>query len=257
MVPSMPAIKTTVRDGWSFHLKPADPGHADGVARGGKDARRAGRRFERGFIMHISEGILSGPVLVSGMALAAAGTAAGLRKLDYDRIPRAGILSASFFVASLIHVPIGPSSVHLILNGIIGIILGWGAFPAILVALTLQALFFQFGGITTLGVNTVTMALPAVLCYFGFRLAVRKRASLVLPAAFTCGFLSVFLSAVMVGAALVCTEGNFFKVSALVVTAHLPVMIIEGIVTAFCVAFLRKVQPTLLPGLPDPRPPVR
>ena len=36
--------------------------------------------------MHISEGILSGPVLISGAALAAAGTAVGLKKLDYDRI---------------------------------------------------------------------------------------------------------------------------------------------------------------------------
>ena len=52
--------------------------------------------------MHISEGILSGPVLISGAALAAAGTAVGLKKLDYDRIARAGILSAAFFVASLI-----------------------------------------------------------------------------------------------------------------------------------------------------------
>ena len=60
-------------------------------------------------IMHISEGVLSGPVLISGIALAAAGTAIGLKILDYDRIPRAAILSASFFVASLIHVPIGPS----------------------------------------------------------------------------------------------------------------------------------------------------
>ena len=94
--------------------------------------------------MHISEGVLSGPVLLSGAALAAAGTAVGLRKLDYDRIAQAGVLSAAFFVASLIHVPIGPSSVHLLLNGIVGLLLGWGAFPAILVALVLQALFFQF-----------------------------------------------------------------------------------------------------------------
>ena len=39
--------------------------------------------------MHISEGVLSGPVLISGGALAAAGTAFGLKKLDYDRISRA------------------------------------------------------------------------------------------------------------------------------------------------------------------------
>lgn len=198
--------------------------------------------------MHISEGVLSGPVLISGIVLAAAGTAIGLRKLDYDRIPRAAILSASFFVASLIHVPIGPSSVHLILNGIVGIILGWGAFPVILVALALQAVFFQFGGITTLGANTVIMALPAVFCYYLFGTLVGKGVRIALPAAFLCGFLSVFLAGILVGLALTFTEENFLKASYLVVMAHLPVMIIEGIITAFCVAFLKKVQPEMLPG---------
>ena len=198
--------------------------------------------------MHISEGILSGPVLASGIALAAAGTAIGLKKLDADRIPRAAILSAAFFVASLIHIPIGPSSVHLILNGIVGLILGWGAFPVILVALALQAVLFQFGGITTLGVNTVIMALPAVLGYYLFGRLVGRRAGVSLPAAFACGAFSVFLGAVLVGAALAFTERHFLKAAALVVGAHVPVMIIEGIITAFCVAFLKKVQPEMLPG---------
>ena len=198
--------------------------------------------------MHISEGILSGPVLVSGIAFAAAGTAIGLKKLDYDRIPQAAILSAAFFVASLIHVPIGPSSVHLILNGIVGLILGWGAFPAILVALMLQTLFFQFGGITTLGINTLNMALPAVLCYYLFGRMVHKRHFIALISVFACGFFSVFLGAIMVGLSLIFTEENFFKVSSLLVIAHLPVMVIEGIITALCVAFLKKVQPAMLPG---------
>ena len=196
--------------------------------------------------MHISEGILSGPVLISGVVLAAGGTAIGLKKLDYERIPRAAILSAAFFVASLIHVPIGPSSVHLILNGIIGLILGWGAFPVILVALVLQAVFFQFGGITTLGVNTMIMAFPAIICYYLFGGLVRKRLRIALLAAFACGALSVLLSGIMVGLALIFTEENFLKVSYLVVAAHLPVIIIEGLITAFCVAFLRKVQPEIL-----------
>jgi cobalt/nickel transport system permease protein len=59
--------------------------------------------------------------------------------------------------------------------------------------------------------------------------------------------LSVFLGAIMVGLALFFTEENFFKVSSLIVMAHLPVMVIEGIITALCVSFLKKVQPTLLP----------
>lgn len=182
------------------------------------------------------------------MVLAAAGTAIGLKKLDYDRIARAGILSAAFFVASLIHVPIGPSSVHLILNGIVGLLLGWTAFPAILVALTLQAIIFQFGGITTLGVNTIIMALPALICYYLFGPLIHKKPSISVSAAFACGFFSVLISALIVGVALIFTEENFLTVSAMLVIAHLPVMIIEGIVTVFCLAFLKKVQPTMLPG---------
>ncbi|MFZ2633884.1 MAG: cobalt transporter CbiM [Desulfosalsimonadaceae bacterium] len=198
--------------------------------------------------MHLSEGILSGPVLLSGAALAAAGTAVGLKQLNYDKIAQTGMLSAAFFVASLIHVPVGPSSVHLILNGIVGLMLGWCAFPAILIALTLQALFFQFGGITTLGVNTLIMAGPAVICYYLFAPLVHKGNGMALPAAFGCGFGAVFLSAVIMGAALMFTEEKFMEVTALIIMSNLPVMIIEGIVTAFCIVFLKKVKPSLIPN---------
>ena len=93
--------------------------------------------------MHISEGVLSAPVVVTGMALTAVGTAIGLKKVDYARIAQVAILSPAFFVASLVHVPIGPANVHLILNGLMGVFLGWVAFPAILVGLILQALNSQ------------------------------------------------------------------------------------------------------------------
>jgi cobalt/nickel transport system permease protein len=66
--------------------------------------------------------------------------------------------------------------------------------------------------------------------------------------AFACGALSVFLTALMVAVSLLFTEESFFEVAALVVTAHVPVMIIEGFVTAFCVGFLKKVKPDALPG---------
>lgn len=197
--------------------------------------------------MHISEGVLSGPVLLAGGVLTAAGTAIGLKKLDYERIARAGILSSAFFVASLIHVPVGPSSVHLILNGIVGLILGWGAFPAILVALFLQGMLFQFGGLTTLGVNTLIMALPAVICYYCCGPFVQRCNGIALPAAFACGFMGICLGAVVAAAALMFTEENFMEITILMVSANIPVMLIEGLMTAFCVAFFRKVQPDLLP----------
>jgi cobalt/nickel transport system permease protein len=198
--------------------------------------------------MHISEGVLNGPVLIAGAAVALTGTVIGLKRLELDRVAQAGMMSAAFFVASLIHVPIGPSSVHLILNGLVGLLLGWAAFPAILTALLLQAMLFQFGGITALGVNTVIMALPAVVCYHAFGPLIRKNTALATVAAFACGAGSVLLSGLLVGASLVFTGEGFLTVAGMVVSAHLPVMIIEGVITVFCVAFLRKVKPELLPG---------
>lgn len=197
--------------------------------------------------MHISEGVLSAPVLISGAAMAAAGTAVGLRKLDYERIPQVAVLSAAFFVASLIHVPIGPSSVHLVLNGLLGLLLGWVSFPAIVIGLLLQAVLFQYGGITSLGVNTVTMALPAVICFGAFRAGVASRKRAVsIACSFLCGALSVFLGSLMVAFALVSTGSSFLAVAKVIVVAHLFIMIIEGLITSVSIQFLKKVKPEIL-----------
>lgn len=197
--------------------------------------------------MHISEGVLSAPVLLAGAALSATGVAVGLKKMDYAKIPQVAVLSSAFFVGSLVNIPAGPVRVHLVLNGINGLILGWTAFPSILVALTLQAVLFQFGGITTLGVNTFNMALPAVLSYYLFnRFACGQNQKLALAAGFGAGFLPVALGGVMIAVSLVATGEEFTRAAEIALAAHLPVMVIEGIFTAACVAFLRKVRPEIL-----------
>ncbi len=197
--------------------------------------------------MHISEGVLSAPVLIAGAAMAVSGTAIGYRKLNYERIPQVAVLSAAFFIATLVHVPIGPSNVHLILNGLMGLLLGWVAFPAILVGLLLQAVLFQYGGLTSLGVNTVVMALPAVACFYMFRAGVRnENAAICLFSAFLCGFISVLLGSVLVALALVFTGEAFLAAAKVIVIAHVPIMIIEGIISAACIRFLKKVKPEIL-----------
>ena len=198
--------------------------------------------------MHISEGILATPVLLGGAALTAAGLGVALKKLNNEDIPRVGVLSAGFFVAGLIHVPIGVASVHLVLNGLIGIILGWLSFPAIFVGLLLQSIMFQYGGITALGVNTFNMALPALLSYFLFgRLATKTQKSYVSSvSAFLAGSLAIFLSGIFVGFSLYLTGEAFLPAAKLLVAGHIPIMLIEGIITAACVTFLKKVKPELL-----------
>jgi cobalt/nickel transport system permease protein len=199
--------------------------------------------------MHISEGVLSPAVLASGAGLAVVGTAIGLKKLDYEAIPRVAILSAAFFVASLIHVPVGPVGVHLVLNGLMGLLLGWLAVPAILIALFLQALLFQFGGLTVLGVNTVTMATPAVLCFYAYRPLLRRGGRPAMVGAFACGFTAILLSGLLVAAALLTTGQGFLRVAELVLLVHIPIMIIEGLITLFIFLFLRKVRPEMLEGI--------
>lgn len=199
--------------------------------------------------MHISEGVLSPAVLAGGAALAAAGTAIGLKKMDYEAIPRVAILSAAFFVATLIHVPVGPVGAHLVLNGLMGLLLGWVAVPAILIALFLQALLFQFGGLTVLGVNTVIMAAPAVLSYYLFRPLLRQTGATASVGAFACGFTAILLSGLLMALALLLTGEAFWPAAQLALAAHLPVMIIEGLVTLFVFQYFKKTQPALLARL--------
>ncbi len=196
--------------------------------------------------MHISEGVLSPPVLIAGAVLAATGTAMGLRKLDQERIPLVGVLAAAFFVASLVRFPAGVTYVHLVLNGICGLLLGWAAFPAILVGLILQALLFQFGGLTTLGVTTFNIAAPAVLMGFLCRRGVESGRPMVrMVCEFLCGSCSVLLAGLGVAAALMVTGESFWANAYTEVLVHIPVMIIEGIFTVFAVEFLLKVRPEM------------
>lgn len=199
--------------------------------------------------MHISEGILTAPVLGAGAALSLTGLAVGLKKMDYERLPEVGVLSSVFFVASLIHVPIGPSAAHLILNGLCGLLLGWMAFPAIFVGLTLQAVLFEFGGLTTLGVNTFNMAFPAVV--FGFlcgRFIHSPQPSVRTAAEFIAGAGAILFSGILVAVSLFLSLGESIESAArLIVVAHIPVMIIEGLITIFVIEFLRKVRPEMLP----------
>jgi cobalt/nickel transport system permease protein len=197
--------------------------------------------------MHISEGVLSAPILITGAALTAAGVAVGLKKMDNDSIPRVAVLTSAFFVASLIRIPIGPSAVHLVLNGLLGLVLGWAAFPAILVGVALQGLLFQFGGLTTLGVNTCIMAVPAILCHYLFARGIASKHSGVATAlAFACGFFAILLSSLLLALCLIFTGESFLQAAKVLVLAHLPVMFLEGLVVAFCLAFLMKVKPELL-----------
>jgi cobalt/nickel transport system permease protein len=210
--------------------------------------------------MHIPDGILPVPVTAAGYAATAAVTWYSVRKINRQEnprreIPKASLLTAAFFVVSWIHIPVPPTSVHLVLNGLLGAMLGYFAFPAILIGLFFQAVMFQHGGLTTLGINAMIMGFPAIIAYYIFRLrelgnkqSVRKTAIF----GFLAGAVAIVLSVGMFVVILI----NFLPADLDIATeraaiytlaiAHLPIMAIEGVITSLVAVFLQRVRPELL-----------
>jgi cobalt/nickel transport system permease protein len=264
--------------------------------------------------VHISDGVLTWPWWVGGFALAAVLALAGAYRVRDEEIPRIALLTAAFFVASLIHVRAGPTSVHLVLNSLVGVLLGRRAALAIPLAVALQMVLLGHGGFTTIGVNACVMTLPALLAgsLFGLLRRVRWarhpwfRAGLVVAGAlpwmlslvFSMALISLNLSVPRAGqatfhpatlaavgllalllaraergldnapefplgllvgvlavlatsalnAAVLLWGGaeDWHTIALLVFVAHLPVVVIEGVVVGFTVGFLARVKPEML-----------
>ncbi|MHC6203367.1 cobalt transporter CbiM [Breznakiellaceae bacterium SP9] len=201
--------------------------------------------------MHISEGILSLPVIAGGWALGAAGLAVGLKKTQVPQLPKTALLSATLFLASLVHVPVGPSSIHLTLLGLSGWLLGWPTLPALFVALLLQGLLFQFGGLLSLGVNTTIMGAAALSAY-AIRCLFERFRSPLLPgvalaaASFLAGFIAVIAGSVLVVLALVLSANELQITAALIMGANIPLAFVEGAISIFIILFLAKTKPDVL-----------
>lgn len=201
--------------------------------------------------VHISDGILEPPWLVGGYVLAAALAWLGSWRLRDEEIPRIAVMSSAFFVASSIHVPLVGTSIHLLLNGLVGVILGARATLAIPLALFLQAALLFHGGFTTLGVNACVMVLPAVWASVAFAF-IRRAGWLGFPTArwiagFALGGLTVLATVVL--NALVLSFGGPESWPALVnvvVAAHLPIVGVEALIMAATISFLYKVKPEML-----------
>jgi cobalt/nickel transport system permease protein len=203
--------------------------------------------------MHLPDGLVPLPVLAGGTAIAVGALARGLRDLTPDKLPAAAMTTTVLFVASLLHIPIGPVQWHLVLNGLAGLLLGWAVFPALLVALTLQAVLFGYGGLTVLGLNTLIMAAPGLLVHRLIRRplarATSPRLTLILGAA--AGSLGIACAVALLALVLLSAGRSFTTLAGAVAVANLPLLAIEAAVTAAAVGFLARVRPELL-GAPRP-----
>ena len=210
--------------------------------------------------MHIPDGFLPPSICLAGYALTGGISWYTLREIKRDRytqanIPKASLLTAAFFVASLIHIPIPPSSVHLILNGLMGAVLGFYAFPAILIGLFFQAVMFQHGGMSTLGVNAIILGSPAIAAHLLFQQRDRlpdKKQLLTKVLSFAAGAGALLLSATMFALLLITyispdLDANAERTAILVsMGSYIIQAIIEGVFCLMLISFLEQVKPELI-----------
>jgi cobalt/nickel transport system permease protein len=196
---------------------------------------------------HIPDGVLTTPILIGGAVVTVTVVTIAIRRLRSEQIPQAAVMAATFFVASLISVPVGVSSVHLILNGLIGLLLGWAAVPAILIALVLQTVFFGFGGLLVLGVNAMNIALPALICALFLRRPLRHASQ---KGAFVIGAVggasAVAMTGLLVCAALALSGNAFIPAAKVLIATFIPLAFVEAVVTGAALSFIKRVAPELL-----------
>jgi len=197
--------------------------------------------------MHIADGVLSTPVAGITAAAAAATLVYSVAGMKEEEIPKTSLMAGVFFAVSLISIPVGPSSIHPLFAGLLGVILGRRASLAIFVGLLLQAVLFQHGGLTTLGANTLMLALPALLSY---RLFYQMTNRSVLFRGALVGGASVMVTVIILIVLLILTDPRFgegmFSVINILVVGHLPLVAIEAVVTGSALQLIAKAKPEIL-----------
>ena len=200
-------------------------------------------------MVHISDGILPWELWVSGWAITAVILACTLIWMKIDDVPKLSVITAAVFVASLIHFQAGPTSVHLILSGFAGVTLGILAYPCIFIAVVMQAFLFQHGGVTTIGINTVNMGVPALISFFIFKAGMKlnvgiSKTTIIFGA--IAGGIAVTLAVLLLAVELLITGEEFTAVTTFVVFAHIWIILAETVITGVIAGFLAIVKPEML-----------
>ncbi|MBN2432287.1 MAG: cobalt transporter CbiM [Acidobacteria bacterium] len=193
--------------------------------------------------MHIADGILSLEVCLAADATAVVGVYLLGRRIRSEEVPRMGLMAAALFTASLLHLPVAGTSIHLGLMGLAGILLGRRSFPVICATLLFQSLLFQHGGLVAVGVNTINMGAGALLAWFIWQVR-----PLPLPVrAFLCGLTGILLPALLM--ALEFHFSGYGRSIFYLLYVYLLTGTMEGVLTTVAVSFFKRANPVML-GLP-------
>jgi cobalt/nickel transport system permease protein len=203
--------------------------------------------------VHIVDGVLSPLTLGLGFVGMTVLLILGCSRLRDEDVARTGVLTAVLFVATLIHPPIPLAKVHLLLNASAGILLGRHVGLAVTIALVLQALLLAHGGLYSIGVNTCTIGMPALVVALMYQLLKRliglssRWKRWVLGGLLACvgvlGTMVLYYLTLRFGS----VQGEDLQLLATIAFVwHIPVLVIEVLFTALLVDFLYKMKPELL-----------
>lgn len=176
--------------------------------------------------------------------------------MDEKMIPLMGVLGAFVFTAQMINftIPATGSSGHLGGGLILAIVLGpYAAFIAMASVLTVQSLFFADGGLLALGCNIWNLGIyPCFISYLFFYKPLVKPGSssrrIVIASIISgvvglqLGAFSVVMQTILSGRA----ELPFSTFAMVMQPVHLVIGLVEGIVTAGVISFIRSARPEIL-----------
>ncbi|MCK4839649.1 MAG: energy-coupling factor ABC transporter permease [Desulfobulbaceae bacterium] len=210
--------------------------------------------------MHMADALLS--PAVGGIMWAATGTTIIYcskkikHSLDDRKIPLMGVMGAFIFAAQMINfaIPATGSSGHLGGGLLLAILLGpSAAFLTLASVLTVQALFFADGGLLALGCNIFNLGFAP--CFIAYPLIYQRITRRRLTAGrLLLGTMAAALVGLQLGSLGVVIQTNisgmlslsFSSFLLLMQAIHLPIGIIEGLVTAGVVSFLWRTRPEIL-----------
>ncbi len=214
--------------------------------------------------MHISNGIIGGPVSLAYGVVAVALLAFCLSRARQDLserlAPMAGLVAAFIFAVQMLNFPVLPGvSGHLLGGALAAALVGpWVGALCVSVVLIVQALIFADGGVSALGLNISNMALLGTavgyLVLVGLMKLLPRTAAGVGLAVFFASVLSVVLASqgfvlqFVLGGDVPLTIG-YGEISATMAGVHALNGVGEGLIAAAAVTTVAKVRPDLVYAL--------
>jgi cobalt/nickel transport system permease protein len=206
--------------------------------------------------MHIPDTALDAKVIVTTLAIGAAGLALAVRRLERRLGERTtvlmGTMAAFVFAAQMVTFPVGPMvSGHLLGGVLAAVLLGpWAGAVVIAAVLLVQCFMFADGGASALGANFVNMGLIGAVGGYAIYAPIRRAISGnkgTLIAAMAAAWFSVLLASGACAVELAASGrgDQFLVILAWMALVHAVIGLGEALITGAVVQFLLVRRPDL------------